>query len=230
MNSVHYNERCSFMIPITHRDRQRAQLRREILETASAAFDIQGYEQFSMRRLAAQLGCSPGTLYLYFRDKDELLHAVIEESFAGLLETLRSIPTEGDPLSSMKQKLRAYIDFGLRNPHQYKCAFVLRSSRRSKRPYQPHPAFDEMLHAVRECAELGVLGRADITITSQVLWACIHGITSLLVARPAFPWTEKNQLIEELIEAAVAGVARNRRLTKGGIRNGSARSGKDARR
>lgn len=212
------------MNPAKHRDRQRAHLRREILAEAGASFANQGYEQFSMRGLAAQLGCSPGTLYLYFRDKDELLHAVVEDSFAGLLETLRSIPTAGDPLGSTKEKLRAYIDFGLRNPHQYKCAFVLQDSRSSKRPYQPHPAFDEMLHAVRECVEGGMLGQADITITSQVLWACVHGITSLLIARPGFPWADKNELIEELIEAVVAGVARNHRTAKRGVRNGNTRS------
>jgi AcrR family transcriptional regulator len=202
------------MIKISLRDRKRAQLHNEILEAASSAFAREGYEHLSMRKLAAQLGCSPGTLYLYFSDKDELLRAVVEESFAGLLKTLRSIPTNDDVLGSLKAKLRAYIDFGVRNPHHYKCAFVLQPAGVGRPQHTPHPAFQEMVDAVRNCVDKGVLGTAEIKVTSQVLWACIHGITSLLISRPSFPWVEQNQLVTELIESAVAGVARPRRSEK----------------
>jgi AcrR family transcriptional regulator len=196
------------------RDRKRTQLQNEILEAASSAFAREGYEHFSMRKIAAQLGCSPGTLYLYFSDKDDLLRAVVEESFAGLLNTLRSIPSDDDALGSLKAKLRAYVDFGLRNPHHYKCAFVLQPSVASKVSRTPHPAFQVLVDAVHNCVDSGVLGPAEIEMTSQVLWACIHGITSLLISRPNFPWIEQSRLVNELIESAVAGVARPRRSEK----------------
>jgi AcrR family transcriptional regulator len=114
------------------REDQHARLRNEILTAASAAFADEGYEQLSMRKLASQLGCAPGTLYLYFRDKDELLRAVVEDSFAELLRTLQTLPPESDPLKWLKAKMRAYIEFGLRNPNHYKCAFVLPSVRKDK--------------------------------------------------------------------------------------------------
>jgi AcrR family transcriptional regulator len=207
---------------VTHRERRRAQLRIEIIQAAGVAFASRGYEQFSIRKLAAELGCAPGTLYLYFCDKDDLLRAVVEESFAGLLKTLQAIAPGHDPLASLRAKLRAYIEFGLRNPDHYKCAFVLQGSTTRKRSSNPHPAFSEMLDSVRRCVETGVFGPVDIDLTSQVLWACIHGITSLLISRPTFPWVDKNELIDELIETAVAGITR--RTKKEGVRNGKHRS------
>lgn len=194
----------------TRRERKRAQLRSEIIQAATGAFADGGYEQVSMRKLAADLGCAPGTLYLYFADKDELLLAVVKESFAGLLETFRSITAEGDPLISLKELLRAYVKFGLRSPQHYKCAFVLQAKGSRKRADEPRAAFQELRDRVRSCAHAGAVGMAEIEVTSQILWACVHGITSLLISRPAFPWINRKKLIDELIETAVAGVTRKK--------------------
>lgn len=197
------------MKTITRREHQRAQIRREILDAASVAFATEGYEMLSMRKLAARLGYAPGTLYLYFSNKDDLLRAVVDESFAELLKTLQAIPPKANPVESLKAKMRAYIDFGLRNPNHYKCAFVLPPVKRGKESYRPQPAFGELVNAVAACTRPGLLDEKKVGLASQVLWSCIHGLTSLLIARPDFPWLSKDRLINELIEASTAGVMRN---------------------
>jgi AcrR family transcriptional regulator len=59
--------------------RKRGELSREqILEAALAFIDRHGIEELSMRRLAAELGAGTMTIYGYFRDKDELLDAVVD--------------------------------------------------------------------------------------------------------------------------------------------------------
>lgn len=205
---------------------QHEHLRKQILEAASAAFASEGFEQLSMRKLAAEVGCVPGTLYLYFQDKDELLRAVVEASFAELFTELQAIPNQGSPAENLKAKLRAYIDFGLRNPNHYKCAFVLESD--SPRPYTPRPAFAELTDAVGECMRPAGAARAEIATASQVAWACIHGLTSLLIARPTFPWANREKLINYMIETATAGIVRQGRPHKSGGKNGKSPSGKRA--
>lgn len=208
----------------SRRQIQHEHLRKQILEAASAAFASEGFEQLSMRKLAADVGCVPGTLYLYFRDKDDLLRAVVETSFAELLKELQSIPDTGDPASNLKARLHAYIEFGLRNPNHYKCAFVLQAA--SPRPYTPRPAFAELTDAVANCMRPTGDRAAEIAIASQVAWACIHGLTSLLIARPTFPWADREKLINEMIEAATAGIVRRRRPHKNGGKNGKSSIGK----
>jgi hypothetical protein len=38
---------------------------------------------------------------------------------------------------------------------------------------------------------------------AQSLWAAAHGVTSLLVQRPAFPWVQKRELVSRVIDSAV---------------------------
>src|SRR6516162_3614916 len=67
---------------IRHRQAQEKQtLRQTILTAAGELFLEQGYERFSLRKVAERVGYSPTTIYLYFRDKDDLLFTVVEEGF-----------------------------------------------------------------------------------------------------------------------------------------------------
>ncbi|HET9982753.1 MAG TPA: TetR/AcrR family transcriptional regulator [Longimicrobiales bacterium] len=190
------------------REQHKAELKGLILEAARDLFAQEGYERVSMRRLAQRVECAPGTLYLYFRDKDELLRAVVEESFGELLHTLQAIPGGGDALEGLKAKMRAYIEFGLRHPDHYRCAFVLPAARRTGE--KPHAAFDELRAAVRACARRDAPDDQAVELASQVVWSALHGLTSLLIARPQFPWVEREELIEELIETATTAVMRVR--------------------
>lgn len=60
--------------------------KREILDAASRIFRRKGLQAAGMRDIAAELGMAVGNLYYYFKDKEELLAFVQEETLAGLLE------------------------------------------------------------------------------------------------------------------------------------------------
>jgi AcrR family transcriptional regulator len=53
--------------------RKALRYRQAILTAAGALFLEQGYERFSLRKVAERIGYSPTTIYPYFRDKDDLL-------------------------------------------------------------------------------------------------------------------------------------------------------------
>jgi hypothetical protein len=67
-------------------------------------------------------------------------------------------------------------------------------------------AYVHLRNEVGRCAELGLIQVMDIDASAQVLWANIHGLTSLLIAHPRFPWMDRNLLIDTLIENSVAGL------------------------
>jgi len=113
MNAVH------FMSSLSRRHEHKEEFRREILDVARKIFVAQGYENFSMRKLAEKIGYSPGSVYLYFDGKKELFHCLVEESFAHLLDTLHGLQNgqeRSDPVEELKQGLWGYVEFGLRNP------------------------------------------------------------------------------------------------------------------
>src|SRR5579863_8801536 len=57
--------------------------RRAIMQVARAAFLARGYAATSMSEIAAKLGGSKGTLYNYFRSKEELFEALMAETCQG---------------------------------------------------------------------------------------------------------------------------------------------------
>jgi AcrR family transcriptional regulator len=193
------------MNAISRRQKHKEELRRIILDAAQNIFAHEGYENFSMRKLAERVGYSPASVYLHFKNKEELFECLVEESFARLLRTLTSLQDgqkRGNPVDELKMGALAYVEFGLRNPNDYRFAFMLRPPA-EKRPYKVHGAFEVLRKMVKRCVEEKRFRTVDVETTAQALWVSVHGITSLLIQRPAFPWVSKKRLIGQVINMAV---------------------------
>jgi AcrR family transcriptional regulator len=189
------------------RERYREVLRREILDAAREAFVRYGYNGVSVRKVAAKVGCSHGNLYLHFKDKEALFDCLVEESYEKFAEGFRKVPDaarRGDPVEFLRIAGRAYVEFGLTNPSAYEFLFLMR--RPGQRPQKPHVTFEKMRSLVQRCIDEKRFRRIDVETASQSLWAAAHGITSLLILRPTFPWADRDKLIGQVIDAAVDGM------------------------
>jgi hypothetical protein len=84
-------------------------------------------------------------------------------------------------------------------------------------PYKTHQAFDVLRAMVADCLPAGKARGERVEIASQAIWSAVHGITSLLIQRPSFPWRSKASVIGQVIESAVDGAVAgsSRRLTHG---------------
>jgi AcrR family transcriptional regulator len=191
------------------REKYRAELIADILTAAREIFVQDGYEGFTIRKLAERVGCSPGNIYLYFKDKAAIFDHLVDESFAILLAALPQ-PDEsrhGDPVALLRRGLRAYVNFGLENPDHYRFSFLMQPAIQP-RPHQQRAAYESLLHKVRLCAEQKLLNADDIDCAAQALWAAAHGVTSLLIQRPKFPWVKRSRLIDQVLDSAVDSLLR----------------------
>ena len=195
------------------RARQKRYLRQEILDAASELFVRDGYENVSMRRIADRIEYSPTTIYIYFKDKAELLEQVCKETFARLVERLSKIMEQpGDPVERLKRGLIAYIEFGLQNPHQYRTTFMMPipEGLDEKKLHQENSpgmqAFSFLTRGVGESINSGKLRATNVELAAQTLWAGIHGITSLLITHHAFPWAGREKVIHFTVDTLVAGL------------------------
>lgn len=189
----------------SHKKNMRETFEQEIISAAGEEFGERGLESFSLRQLALRLGCSPGTLYLYFKNKEDLLQAVVEKSFEQLLKVIGEQPKTGDMLADLRQWFHAYVEFGLGAPNEYRCAFMLPSVSRAQ-PYRPHTAFDLLRTHIKTGMENGSFRKKPVDEAAQVIWAGAHGLTSLLIARPAFPWVERKRLVDAMADALIDGL------------------------
>ena len=191
----------------TPRERYRVALRRSILDAAREEFVQHGYYGVSMRALAEKVGCSHGNLYVHFKDKDAIFDSLVEESFEQFAEGLRKVPDSvrrGDPVEFLRKAGRAYVEFGLANASAYEFAFILR--RPGARPRKPHVTYERLRALVQRCIDEKRFRSTDADAVSQVAWAAAHGITSLLILRPTFPWTDKEKLIGQVIDSTIDGL------------------------
>jgi AcrR family transcriptional regulator len=192
------------------RARHKEALRQQILEAAREVFVTEGYESVSMRKIAEKIEYSPTTIYLYFKDKADLLNCLCEEIFTRLGEVIERIfLEEGDPVAKLRKGMRAYVDFGIENPNDYRVAFLINIGQRGDPAEQPvtWKVYGLLRSTVDACIQSGSFRPVELETATQALWSATHGITSLLIIHNAFPWAEKDQVIDLVIDATVRGLS-----------------------
>ena len=190
--------------------RQKEDLKQEIMDAASELFISEGYANTSMRRIANKIGYSPTTIYLYFRDKADLLNQICEGTFAKLTRNIVAInQLSGDPLDKLRLGMKEYVLFGLAHPAHYQIVFgtkFLSDDVRSDDFSEGTKAFDTLRHAISACVSAKLLKTNDVELLSQTLWAGIHGVTSLLNNQPNFPWKARETVIDSVLDTLISGV------------------------
>ena len=166
------------------RAQHKAQLRLEILDAARSLFQEHGYEQFSMRQVAERIGYSPTTIYLHFRDKDDLLFHICIEGFRRFGTALqRAYDSTSDAVDRLIRLGRAYLEFGLANPLDYRVMFMLRPefSRRQPPPgiERPLDSFGLLVSGVEHAIQADALPPREPLQHAGALWAMVHGIVAL---------------------------------------------------
>jgi AcrR family transcriptional regulator len=195
------------------RERLKQEIRDEIIAAARDLFVTEGYANASVRKIAERVGCAPGTIYLYFEDKDSILSAICVETFAKLNKRMEAIRNDqGDPVERLRRGGRQYILFALDHPYHYLVTFGLTGAPRFKND-EARQAGEESFSCMRECVRLCVdAGRFridDVEQVAQSLWACLHGVVMLMISKSDFPFIEQNRLIDSVLDIALAGLRRS---------------------
>lgn len=179
------------------------------MDAAREMFVAEGYASVSMRKIADKIGYSPTTIYLYFKDKSDLIHQICEQTFARLAQNITAIEQLSDnPLEKLRSGLREYIHFGLKHPSQYEIVFITPLPIDVEKEFEETNgkiAFDTLRTVVAECISANLLKNNDVELISQTLWAGIHGLTSLLIQHGGFPFVERERLIDGMIDTLISG-------------------------
>jgi AcrR family transcriptional regulator len=187
-------------------------LREEILESAERLLIETGdQEAVSIRAVADAVGVTSPSIYLHFADKNDLLFAVCEKHFVKLDDFMeRAGAGANDPLEELRLRGRAYIQFGLEHPEAYRILFMSRPSVTPEgfqdERLMSSAAFDHHLEAVQGAVDAGAI-EGDPVLTAVTLWAAVHGITSLFLSKPDFPWPDREAVIDHLLRVQIYGAA-----------------------
>jgi len=167
------------------KERNKQEMRRQILHMAMRLFLEEGFQNVSLRRIAEKIEYSPATIYLYFKNKDEILYALHTISFDALYKFQQQVQKIKDPARRLRKHGEAYIKFGLENPEMYNLMFIMRSpikkivgTEKWNAGLRSYELFKKDVH---EAMNAGVLKNGDIDIATFSLWSHAHGIVSLIL-------------------------------------------------
>jgi AcrR family transcriptional regulator len=171
-------------------------VRERLCDAAARIFVEEGEAALSMRRLAAEVGCSAMAPYRHFADKEALIAAVRAAAFTRLADTLDGVARDGRHRAADVGE--AYVRFARENPAAYKLMFDLAQPDESGYPELAAAAARAratMTGYVHELVDAGVLAGDPVQL-GFVFWATIHGLIVLDLAGriPADPGFETLRL------------------------------------
>ncbi|MGC3943417.1 MAG: TetR/AcrR family transcriptional regulator [Chryseolinea sp.] len=167
------------------KERQKEELKASILEAARTLFIERGYEETSIRNIAERIEYSPTTIYLYFKDKDDIFYALHREGFVLLNQYFRSLQDVEDPFERLKAITKAYIRFALENSEYYDLMFISRSPMSAledsdnEKWEEGDRAFAALTTTIHQCIECGYFKGMDPQVLSFTCWSMVHGICAL---------------------------------------------------
>lgn len=171
-------------------------LREDILATALRLVEEKGAAGFTMREVAGALGYSATAIYQHFASKEDLLLALklrAGDLLTAEMEIARQEPTLEARLPTMG---RRYIQFGLKNPASYRLIFQDSVPDLVLTPEQldhMRRSYSIMRETLTAWVQAYGLQGIDADHEANVLWAMVHGITSLALAG-RLPFTDQSEI------------------------------------
>ena len=169
------------------KEREKEELRDKILASAKVLFLEKGVETTSIRNIADRIEYSPGIIYHYFKDKNEILHALHQDGFRQLIEKMSVLVAVSQPMERLKAMGRIYIDFALQNPDMYDLMFIKEAPMehltdcKEDHWLEGRGTFDFLRKTIADCMESGHFKGQDHEALSFMIWSVVHGMVSLQI-------------------------------------------------
>lgn len=184
---------------------QGARLRADLLRAATDLIaESRGQSELTLRRIARQVGITPTSVYLHFPDIDHLKVAVVEEGYA-LLDEAREAAGAGldDPAERLLVRCRAYCRFAIDHPGHYRLMYgpELPPTMAIDADRSPgRRALQQLADGIERCRAAGLIGPdLDPHRRAISVWAGMHGLVTLRIDRPHFPWPPLEEMADEMV-------------------------------
>lgn len=209
-----------FMGVSERRQREKENLRKHILDVSRKIVVSEGFEALTIRRVADAVEYAPGTLYLYFENRDAIARELCMEVFQAMHDALIPIAKIKDPAKRLRAFIQKYIVFALGAPELYRLAFIF-DPKFSEVLLREGPIEDESGPGRRIFASL-VQTITELRGTksgafafAETVWVAVHGIVSMKIVCHAYPVTPVEKLGNLLADSFLAEIlqSKNRKST-----------------
>ena len=169
------------------KQRNRKEMEKHILDAAMKLYLKEGYKNVTIRKIAKSIEYSPATIYLYFKDKEEIFFTLQKHGFEKFVKIQISVQSIKNPVKRLLAHGEAYVKFALENKEYYDLMFITSEPvlmLKERKDWDTGiNSYDLLKQNVKSCIEAGFIKTKDVEITSFALWSFVHGISSLLIKR-----------------------------------------------
>ncbi|MGE0697516.1 MAG: TetR/AcrR family transcriptional regulator [Hyphomicrobiaceae bacterium] len=189
------------------------QLRQLILDAAQSIIETNGLAGLSAREIARRIGYSPGTIYNMFQNLDDVVLHIEARVLDALDERLTKAIADGPPDEKVSRLAEAYLGFTNERPKLWNLLFEHYMPADSQTPGWYQQKLETLMSRVE--AAMAPLFPPEAVMergrAARVLWAGVHGITSLATANKLSNVTSEaaSILVRDLIHNYLTGVAAN---------------------
>jgi TetR/AcrR family fatty acid metabolism transcriptional regulator len=183
-------------------DRAGGDKRERILAAAERIFARHGFFAARVSEIAKEAGVADGTIYLYFKSKDDLLISWFEHRMKRVNDRLREVIAERPPAEQLRAFIHTYLQLVADEPAAAEVLTIeLRQSSKFMKEYE-NPQFADFLRLLGGVIADGqARGELDASIPSHIAARMIFGILDEL----ALAWVLAKQPIKAPISGATPG-------------------------
>jgi AcrR family transcriptional regulator len=169
------------------KEKQKVELKRLILEASMKLFVEEGFENVTFRRIAEIIEYSPTTIYLHFKDKNEILFNLCEQGFSKMGEYNANLLTIQNPLLRLHKMGENYIKFGMSHPEYYDVMFIQKAPMETLNLLHDdewksgHLALERLQSIIEECMQHQLIAEGEVVAVSMGIWGMVHGLVSLAI-------------------------------------------------
>jgi AcrR family transcriptional regulator len=189
------------------KEKQKNEIRKLILDASMKLFVEEGFESVTIRKIAELIEYSPTTVYLYFKDKDEIFYSLHDMGFEKMHEFNKDLDSIQNPLVRLHKMGENYLRFGMESPEFYTMMFIagepMKKISELGCDWKPgDAALGRLKETVTECMEKGYLAKGDPYLASLSVWSFVHGLVSLAIRQRLEKFVaEENMLLPTMVQA-----------------------------
>ena len=192
---------------LERKEKQRDEIRKMILEASMQLFVKEGFENVSIRKIADLVEYSPTTLYIYFKDKTEILFHLCEMGFERMIDSNLALVQIENPIDRLYLLGENYINFGLENPEYYDLMFIqnapMKTVREQNVGHWPNGdiALETLKLIIQECMDKKLIPTGNVATISMAVWAVAHGLVSLAIRQRLERLVEPDKVVQSMHES-----------------------------
>jgi AcrR family transcriptional regulator len=167
------------------KEREKREMRRLIIDSAMQLFIEKGMDNVSIRAIADKIEYSPGSIYSYFKDKGEIIHAIHTEGFEKLYTLQKTLDDVKNPVDKLAQMGRLYMKFALENKDYYDLMFIAKGVAEKINEKQEwevgNRSYEYLRDTVKDCVEQGYINDPNVDAVTFGIWGFVHGMAALII-------------------------------------------------